>query len=107
MIVFLCKKYSVKIEEKGNLEFFKYIVSISINKITQFNSGQKPIKRNLCTPNSKVFNTLENNANILREINMTVLCDFQVIQGDADRRIGDGAIIWEKTFNTGGRTLSA
>ncbi len=35
---------------------------------------------------------------------MPVLCDFQVIQGDSSRRIGDGAIIWEKTFNTGGRT---
>lgn len=34
---------------------------------------------------------------------MPVLCDFVVIQGDANRRIGDGAILWEKTFNTGGR----
>jgi len=34
---------------------------------------------------------------------MTVLCDFQVIQGDADQRIGDGAIIWEKIFSTSGR----
>lgn len=34
---------------------------------------------------------------------MPVVCDIQVIQGDASRRIGDGASLWEKTFNTGGR----
>ena len=34
---------------------------------------------------------------------MTVVCDIQVIQGDNTRKIGDGAVIWEKSFNTGGR----
>jgi hypothetical protein len=34
---------------------------------------------------------------------MTVVCDFTVIQGDVDRRIGDGATLWEKNFDTGGR----
>ena len=34
---------------------------------------------------------------------MPVVCDIQVIQGDAVRRIGDGAMLWEKSFNTGGR----
>lgn len=37
---------------------------------------------------------------------MAVLSDFQVIQGDSSRRIGDGAIVWEKNFNTGGRTAN-
>jgi len=34
---------------------------------------------------------------------MPVLSDFVVIQGDASKRIGDGATLWEKNFNTGGR----
>lgn len=34
---------------------------------------------------------------------MPVVSDLQVIQGDAARRIGDGATLWEKNFNTGGR----
>lgn len=34
---------------------------------------------------------------------MPVLCDFIVIQGDVNRRLGDGATLWEKNFNTGGR----
>lgn len=34
---------------------------------------------------------------------MPVVSDIKVIQGDAIRRIGDGATLWEKTFNTGGR----
>jgi hypothetical protein len=34
---------------------------------------------------------------------MPVVCDFNVIQGDAVRRIGDGATLWEQNFNTGGR----
>lgn len=35
---------------------------------------------------------------------MPVVCDLQVIQGDATRRLGDGgATVWEKNFNTGGR----
>jgi hypothetical protein len=35
---------------------------------------------------------------------MTVLCDFVVIQGDVTKVMGDsGAVLWEKTFNTGGR----
>lgn len=34
---------------------------------------------------------------------MPVLSDFTVIQGDVNRRVGDGATLWEKTFNTGGR----
>jgi hypothetical protein len=34
---------------------------------------------------------------------MPVVADFTVIQGDAVRRIGDGATLWEKQFPTGGR----
>ena len=35
---------------------------------------------------------------------MPVVCDIQVIQGDATQRLGDGgATVWEKIFNTGGR----
>ena len=34
---------------------------------------------------------------------MAVLSDFVVIQGDSNRRVGDGATLWEKNFNTGGR----
>ena len=34
---------------------------------------------------------------------MPVVCDLQVIQGDAVRRIGDGAALWQKNFKTGGR----
>jgi len=34
---------------------------------------------------------------------MAVVSDFEVIQGDVDKRIGDGATLWEKNFNTGAR----
>ena len=34
---------------------------------------------------------------------MAVVCDLQVIQNDVTQKIGDGAMIWEKIFNTGGR----
>ena len=34
---------------------------------------------------------------------MPVVCDLKVIQGDSVRRIGDGATLWEKNFNTSGR----
>ena len=35
---------------------------------------------------------------------MPVVCDIQVIQGDACKKLGDGgATVWEKNFNTGGR----
>jgi hypothetical protein len=35
---------------------------------------------------------------------MPVVCDMQVIQGDSNKRLGDGgATIWEKDFGTGGR----
>jgi hypothetical protein len=37
---------------------------------------------------------------------MPVLCDFQVIQGDVSKRIGDGATLWEKSFSTSGRESS-
>ncbi|MCB1985735.1 MAG: hypothetical protein H6936_14120 [Burkholderiales bacterium] len=33
---------------------------------------------------------------------MPILSDFVVIQGDVNRRVGDGAILWEKNFPTGG-----
>jgi hypothetical protein len=36
---------------------------------------------------------------------MPVLCDFVVIQGDSNKVLGDsGDVLWEKTFNTGGRS---
>lgn len=31
-----------------------------------------------------------------------VVSDFTVVQGDVSKRIGDGAIIWEKRFRTDG-----
>lgn len=34
---------------------------------------------------------------------MPVVCDFELVQGDAARRIGDGATLWEKNFRTPGR----
>ena len=33
---------------------------------------------------------------------MARVIDMIVIQGDVNRRIGDGALLWEKTFETGG-----
>lgn len=38
---------------------------------------------------------------------MPVLCDMKVIQGDAQKLIGDGGTAnWEPKFNTGGRRAS-
>jgi hypothetical protein len=37
---------------------------------------------------------------------MPIVSDFTVIQGDQSRRLGDGATLWEKNFNTGGRRSS-
>ena len=34
---------------------------------------------------------------------MAILGDFVVIQGDVVRKIGDGAPLWERNFNTKGR----
>ena len=34
---------------------------------------------------------------------MAIVSDFTLIQGDADQVIGDGSILWEKTFATNGR----
>lgn len=34
---------------------------------------------------------------------MAVVTDMVVIQGDTDRRIGDGAVLWEQSFRTDNR----
>ena len=38
---------------------------------------------------------------------MPVVCDFIQIVGDSPVTIGDGLPVWEKTFNTGGRSSSS
>jgi hypothetical protein len=37
----------------------------------------------------------------------TVVSDYSLIRGDAPVRIGDGAAVWEASFNTGGRRASS